>query len=327
MRPIPTKVTGDQAFADEYTSMSQEEINFVLLSSQSLNALDDNQLSKAACNYTSQADYYTTTGSSPNTYLATPPSPILGVSTSTYLDGQRFRINITATNTGPSTLSIQSVGNPLGQVTIRKGLNFNELEGGELVSGFTCEVIYVQAQSAFLLVNNGFSNIAYNGSNITLSAELGTPQLINAVSTFETIIFDSQVFDPSSSYNAGTGEFTVPVTGLYTLNSQSVLSRLNNSGAPNNADMNYSYKQSFFVNGVGVSQATSQSARFVSNSFANGEELLCDSLSDTIFRVLNKNDVITVRALVDSATFLAQFPNNIQSDDYTRLSIDLILPF
>lgn len=75
--------------------------------------------------------YVTTTGSA-NTYVAN-----LSPSVTAYVAGQRFLVNINATNTGASTINFNTVG---AKSIVKNGAT--ALQGGELVSGRLYTIVY-----------------------------------------------------------------------------------------------------------------------------------------------------------------------------------------
>lgn len=220
MITVPTKNNDDPntlAQAPEYNAIASELENAVLNSNQALDesGVDVSQLSKAISNYVSQSDYYLTTGSSANTYVAIAIAPIPGISNSgsSYFDGMRFRVNIAADNTGASTLNI----NGFGAINIVKGVSNTALTGGELVTGRVAEFLYVGGANVFLLIHNGIINyVPSSAGGLMFLVDLSAPQA--ATNNVQTRVnFDNVTQNLGTFYDTGTFESTIPVTGLYNL--------------------------------------------------------------------------------------------------------------
>jgi len=104
---VPTKNTGDQFFASEANQYTDEIENAIQDSNQVLSAGVLDQLSKALSIHSGGADFYTDSGVA-DAYVA---STVLGFQGPTaYFNGLRIRFVPVNTNTGASTVNVNSLG-------------------------------------------------------------------------------------------------------------------------------------------------------------------------------------------------------------------------
>jgi len=145
MKDIPQKVNGDFLDASEWNTLYDETKNIILSTSQTLSEADVFQLAKAAAIYAAEGDYYEDTGTADTYVLQVPDSkkpPII------YSDGLRARFKVGNTNTGASTVNINSIG----VKTIKKNNGTDDLEVGDLTEDALVEIQYISTLDIFELV-------------------------------------------------------------------------------------------------------------------------------------------------------------------------------
>ncbi len=146
MEDIPTKNPGDQLTSGEFNSSNDEEKNVVTNSGQALNPGDSAQFTKAASNYTGSADYFIDSGVA-DAYVINAISPKLAPTA--YADGLRVRFIPTNTNTGASTVNLNS----LGSQAIKKYGRTVDVEPGDLTQGRVTELTFNQSDDVFELIS------------------------------------------------------------------------------------------------------------------------------------------------------------------------------
>lgn len=150
MRSVPTKITGNTYTATEFNElMSQELQNSVLTSGQILTAADLNQLGKAMSVYGSAGDFYTDAGTA-NTYVLTPIGTPARQTPPSYTDGVRVRFVVGNTNTGASTINLNSLG-----VKSIKENGGAAVPAGRIVAGSVVEAVFLSTPDEFQLVDAG----------------------------------------------------------------------------------------------------------------------------------------------------------------------------
>lgn len=180
MKSIPNKSPGDQLFADDWNNVSQELQNAIESTGITLTGTDLFQLSKTISNYAAHGDYYNETGIV-NAYLL---SPISSKKAPTiYAEGMRVRFMPTVTNTGPSTINVNS----LGVKDIVDG-NCAALVGGELFGG-------------------KFLELAYDGTNFVIIASSAYPEFRFLTSLKEDLILSNNTTDPDHDLDISPGTF------------------------------------------------------------------------------------------------------------------------
>jgi hypothetical protein len=159
---------------------------------------------------------------------------ITGVLTPTltaYTSGQTFRFIPANTNTGATTINIDALG--------AKNIFWNNAAcvGGEIRASVPVEVMYdgtqfqITGNASFfnsagaiartaagevtLPLQPSFLAEALAGTDVTGDGTIVNPQ-----------IFATEVYDRNADYNAATGVFTAPVTGLYDFGAQLALAQL-----------------------------------------------------------------------------------------------------
>lgn len=178
MEDIPTKNPGDQLTAGEYNSPTAESKNVVTNSGQALNAGDSAQFTKAAANYTGSADYFIDSGVV-DAYVINAISPKLAPTA--YADGLRVRFIPTNTNTGASTVNLNS----LGAQAIKKYGRTVDVEPGDLTQGRVTELTFNQSDDVFELISldnpivvesiplfKSFSGLALSNNTVTPDTKL-----------------------------------------------------------------------------------------------------------------------------------------------------------
>ena len=203
MRSVPTKTTGDTLSAIEFNEGSQQELqNSILTSGQTLNAGDLNQLGKAMSIYGSAGDFYNDGGSA-NSYVLTP----IGTRQSppTLTDGVRVRFIAGNTNTGPSTINVNTIGN----IALKE--NGVDVVSGRIRAGTVIEATFISVGSTFELTG--------------VSADL----VVNTVNTFgDALLFNGNIFNTKTLV---TGGFSSPGVG------SAVYSRDGTTGAASTGDV------------------------------------------------------------------------------------------
>lgn len=162
-----------------------------------------------------------------NTITARGPNSLVAA----YPINTRFFINPANTNTGPATISINS----LATVAISK-FGVQPLVAGDLVAGTIAAILY--DGSEFQLLNPQASAapgvivpIAQGGTGATTAAAARTNLNVAAIgptfsvnrttnqsipgNTFTEIVFPVALFDTTSAVNLSTGRFTPNVAGYY----------------------------------------------------------------------------------------------------------------
>ncbi len=107
MENIPTKNTGDSLTAAEFNQIPDELENAITNTGISLSAGDVSQLSKAIANYVASGDFYTDSGVA-DAYVLIVQGSKQGPTAHTA--GTRVRFIVGNTNTGASTINVNSIG-------------------------------------------------------------------------------------------------------------------------------------------------------------------------------------------------------------------------
>jgi hypothetical protein len=160
MRNIPHKVTGDDLTADEFNDIPEEEENLVTSSGQTLTAGDLYQIAKSVAMYVAVGDFYVDSGTA-NNYILTAVSPLQAPHQ--YMDGFRVRFRIGNTNTGASTINVNS----LGIKAIVKEDGITPLGAGDLPAGEHGELIFHADIDSFELYSHKYQdNTLTTGDNL-----------------------------------------------------------------------------------------------------------------------------------------------------------------
>lgn len=128
------------------------------------------------------------------------------VSMSAYATGQRFSFIVGTTNTGATTININSIG----AKTIKTN-STQDLGGGNLLAGTVAEIYYDGTN--FQLLSRSFVEPTFSAyrSGSTQSVSSGTSTIAQ---------MQSEEFDSDSCYDTGTYRFTAPVAGYYKFEGQ-----------------------------------------------------------------------------------------------------------
>ena len=128
------------------------------------------------------------------------------VSMSAYATGQRFSFIVGTTNTGATTININSIG----AKTIKTN-STQDLGGGNLLAGTVAEIYYDGTN--FQLLSRSFVEPTFSAyrSGSTQSVSSGTSTIAQ---------MQSEEFDSDSGYDTGTYRFTAPVAGYYKFEGQ-----------------------------------------------------------------------------------------------------------
>ena len=172
MRSVPTKIAGNTYTSDEFNTLSSQELqNSVLTSGQVLNPSDLNQLGKAMSVYGSAGDFYIDSGTA-NTYVLTPIGTPARQAPPAYADGIRVRFVAGNTNTGVSTINLNSLG--------VKNLKENgaDVAAGRIKSGSIIEATFISLSDQFELT--GVSAVDFiPATNIAELESINTDNLVN----------------------------------------------------------------------------------------------------------------------------------------------------
>jgi hypothetical protein len=186
---ITNKVTGQTVSAPEWNQLN--EINNILLTA-GITPSDavTTQLANAVARYSAGSTFYTDSGSA-NTYILTSSNgfstPVL--SGAGYFDGMQVRFRAGYTNTGASTININSFGSKL----IKKN-NFTALTGGEINNSSDVILRYCANNDCFVLNVNTATK-----QNIGFSYLNNPIQVVNNVaSPNDTIDFGAGTYITST---------------------------------------------------------------------------------------------------------------------------------
>jgi len=147
MQDLSGKVTGSDYTAAQFDDFFTENKNQVESGSQPLSEPDPFQLSKSVANYVADGDFYTDGGSA-NNYIATIIAPRKGITI--YRVGTRVRFIVANTNTGASTINVNTLG-----VKDIKDAEGRPLKAGQLLVGRIVELVY--NGTYFILYDDGDS--------------------------------------------------------------------------------------------------------------------------------------------------------------------------
>lgn len=213
MRSVPTKAPGNTYTATEFNElMSQELQNSVLTSGQTLNPGDLNQLGKAMSVYGSAGDFYTDAGTA-NTYVLTPIGVPARQAPPAYIDGLRVRFVVGNTNTGASTINLNSLGvKSLKEFGI--DIPLDRIKVGSIV-----EAVFISSTDQFELAGQSASDalpVANIAALIAINTTTFPDKQITNVQGYLTVgdtgggIFD---LDKASSATADGSFIVAPTTG------------------------------------------------------------------------------------------------------------------
>jgi hypothetical protein len=187
MQPIPVKVNGDFLQAYEYSQPEKELENLILSTGIALSGADLTQIAQAIATYSAVGDYYADSGTV-NNYLLSSIAPMKSIKN--YQEGMTLRFLPINTNTGATTINVNSIGS----VAVVDS-NGNPLVGGEIIEDRECTIefdgtnfsvstgltefqtgdvkpTYRTSQSGWILVNTlGTIGDATSGASIRTNAD------------------------------------------------------------------------------------------------------------------------------------------------------------
>lgn len=134
MENIPTKNTGDSLTAAEFNQIPDELENAITNTGITLSSGDLSQLSKAIANYTASGDFYTDTGAA-DAYVLSVIASKQGPTS--YATGTRVRFIVGNTNTGASTINVNTIG--VKNIKTNAG---TDPAAGDLTAGAIIELEY-----------------------------------------------------------------------------------------------------------------------------------------------------------------------------------------
>lgn len=125
------------------------------------------------------------------------------------VNGMLIVLGVASTNSAAATLNI----NGLGAKAI-VGPDAAALRAGDMVAGETALLVYRSSWDVWMILTTSRLSsqvIGFKASN--LGTSLSIPD-----STYVTVKPSSLIFDSNSGYSTGTGIYTVPKAGLYSIN-------------------------------------------------------------------------------------------------------------
>jgi hypothetical protein len=184
--------------------------------------------------------FATDTGSGANTYtLVYSPAAVVPLT-----DGAMYRFRPAHSNTGASTLAVNSSG---GQPILTP--YFNALQGGEIVLNGVVTVMWSAHDSSFIILGTT-ANTAKPGFHAHLSSNNTT------LASGGTIVFNTVDEQTGTGYASGTGIFTCQVPGRYVVTSSFTTS--NTSGSTQSAGISISSSRYGAISGASVNIPTGQ---------------------------------------------------------------------
>jgi hypothetical protein len=131
--------------AEDLNGFKLENNNLIESMGATLDDEDHDQTGEAVSAYSSVGNFYTGSGSA-NTYAANPVGDYYGIPS--LINGAQIRFVVSATNTGASTVNVNSLG-----VKNLKNWDGSALVGSELVAGEEVTIKYNSGSSEWRLVN------------------------------------------------------------------------------------------------------------------------------------------------------------------------------
>lgn len=165
MEDLNDKITGDIITAAEWNQIPSEIQNVITDTGQTLSAGDLNQLGKGIANYSANSIFYTDSGAA-DAYVLTKIGSKQSVTA--YTDGMQSSFNVDITNTGASTINVDSLG---VKSIVYKGAALN---GGELTAGLIVNLVFDLANDRFELIPNLSNTIAVDGGWVIGSPGVGS---------------------------------------------------------------------------------------------------------------------------------------------------------
>ena len=210
MRSVPTKSTGDTLSAIEFNEGASQELqNAVLTSGQTLSSSNLNQLGTAMSIYGSSGDFYNDGGSA-NAYVLAPIGAPAKQAPPAYSDGTRVRFVAANTNTGASTINLNS----LGVKSLKE--NGTDVAAGRIKAGAIIEATFLSVSDRFELVKISAADFIPVDTIAILQA-INTDNLVNnqrAVLGGYFVVGDGGgdgfFLDSSSTETANGGTIIIP---------------------------------------------------------------------------------------------------------------------
>lgn len=167
MQVYPVKADGVSSLgATEYNDYASGELNnFVQESGQTLSSGNPSQMGVGVANYAAHGDFYTDSGSADVYVLATQASK---KGPNAYVDGMNVRFKVGNTNTGASTINVNS----LGSKDIKSSAG-SVLVAGQLVVGEYVTIFFDSSNNYFILVTalaNNNVNVSIKTTGATLTS-------------------------------------------------------------------------------------------------------------------------------------------------------------
>jgi hypothetical protein len=153
---IPNKVTGSSLTAAEFMQIVTELEQQIADVGQVVSSADLGQVSKSTANYVANGSFYVDSGAA-DAYVLSGGGSKKGITA--YQEGMSLLFKVSATNTGASTVNVNSLGNKA--IT---DFNGNALTAGQLLVNDYVEIIFVNASNHFRIiqskanVNNSIDN-------------------------------------------------------------------------------------------------------------------------------------------------------------------------
>lgn len=156
------------------------------------------------------SNYYVDSGSV-GSMVVTVPAP----QTVSYVDGLTLDVKAAATNTGSTSINVNSLGSKT--IVNPDGTNLNT---GQIVLNSIITIKFSASANSFILV--GGSSSAFTTVSIANQASFSAIRVAAQslpVSTVTDLLFTSILFQRNgNNYVAGTGIFTAPQAGIYVFN-------------------------------------------------------------------------------------------------------------
>jgi hypothetical protein len=180
MKNVVVKVDGDTLDAIEFNPSTQECMNAVTDTGQTLNASDNHQVSKAMSVYATSGDYLHDGGTGNNYALSAAGSAQLPIA---YRNGLRVRFFAQNANTGASTITISG----LPTVPLKKGPSSSpiDLVSGDVLQGiqYMTTAIYYDGPACFILDPSNYTQIISIATRIQLPPGFVTSMIYTAANT------------------------------------------------------------------------------------------------------------------------------------------------
>jgi len=269
--------------AAEMNSLFTEAKNAVTTAGQTL-AVDNLQLSRSMAIYASGADFYTDSGTT-NTYTLSPVGTKR--TPSAYFNGMRIRFYAGNSNTGASTVNVNSIGS----VALKKYNASEALVGGEVLEDTFVEAVYNSTASAFDLLPSPYKVL----TEMTMS----TTQSITGGNVDVKLNFNTVATDRYSQADTTNKRIILKKVGQWRV---SGLLYVPSGGQANEAFM------TAYLNGSPYRRLNEQSLNNGNVTLAGDTILINTAIGDFVELFCNNNNTnpVTVGAISDfSVEFLS----------------------